>query len=283
MSDPVHASPSLNETTPQPSSIQVLGIPLFAETPKEAVQRVIRVCEQNRETSPRPLPLRISATGAHGLIHARSDAQFRDALRSCWINLPDGMPGVWIGRCKGARQMERCYGPDFFSLLVRRTADRSVTHFLCGGGERVAEQLKHTCEEFFGNHRIAGTLSPPYRDVDDFDYPSIGAQIDASGADIVWIGLSTPKQELFAQQLAGHCNATAIVTVGAAFDFHTGRIPRAPSWMQRSGLEWLFRLLSEPKRLWRRYAVIVPSFLWLATIDLIRWRLARRTSGEPTR
>ncbi|MGM0506589.1 MAG: WecB/TagA/CpsF family glycosyltransferase [Bacteroidota bacterium] len=259
---------------PRPLSVDVLDVPLFAGSPEDAADRVLRVCEES-DAHLHPEPLRISATGAHGLVHARSNARFRSALHSCWINLPDGMPGVWVGRAKGARKMERCYGPDFFSLVMRRTAAQSVTHFLCGGADGVAEQLKLACAENFGNYRIAGTLTPPFRDVENFDYPAIGEKIDNVDADIVWVGLSTPKQELFAKTLARHCNARFIVTVGADFDFHTGRIPRAPSWMQKDGLEWLFRLLSEPKRLWRRYAVIVPSFLWLATLDLLRWRFTR--------
>lgn len=250
--------------------VNVLGIPLYAGSIPLAVQRLITGCSGPK------MNRCVSATGAHGLVHARSNPDFRELLRSFHLNLPDGMPAVWVGRMKGASGMERCYGPDFFLHMMQKSAGTGIRHFLCGGAPGVAERLRHVCETELGNRDICGTYSPPWADVDEFDYPAIAERINSSGADVIWVGISTPKQEQFAARLARHTDAYYLITVGAAFDFHIGNVKQAPGWMQKAGLEWFFRLCMEPRRLWRRYSVIVPMFLWLAAGDLLRSRLGNQ-------
>ncbi len=205
----------------------------------------------------------ISATGAHGLIEAKKDPDFDRVLQECYINLPDGMPVVWVGRMKGAKLMQRCYGPAFFERLLTASANLPVDHFFCGGKEGVAEDLKATVSRKFGNHRVTGVYSPPFRDMTEEEMRALGQRITESGAHIVWIGISTPRQEKFARRLAEYTQTHYIITVGAAFDFHTGRVKQAPRWMQNMGMEWFFRLLMEPRRLYKRYLEIVPKFIWL--------------------
>lgn len=159
--------------------------------------------------------------------------------------------------------MKRCYGPDFFAALIKTTADLPMNHFFCGGKDGVAIQLKQVCQDRFGNNCVTGTYCPPFRELTEEEMKQLGQQIDGSHAHIVWIGLSTPKQEKFAERLVRYTRANFIITVGAAFDFHTGNVKQAPKWMQKAGLEWFFRLLMEPKRLFRRYSEIVPKFIWL--------------------
>lgn len=159
--------------------------------------------------------------------------------------------------------MKRCYGPDFFKALITATAALPIHHFFCGGKEGVAQQLKQVCEEQFANKQVSGVYCPPFRELTEAEMAALGQQITDSGANIVWIGLSTPKQEKFAERLSRFTKASYIITVGAAFDFHTGRVKQAPKWMQNVGLEWFFRLLIEPKRLYKRYFEIVPKFIWL--------------------
>jgi N-acetylglucosaminyldiphosphoundecaprenol N-acetyl-beta-D-mannosaminyltransferase len=159
--------------------------------------------------------------------------------------------------------MHRGFGPDFFKAIMIRTADLPVKHFFCGGKEGVAEELKQKVAERFGNNRIVGTFCPPFREMTDAELQQLGEIIGRSGADIVWIGLSCPKQEKLAGKLAAFTQTGFLVAVGAAFDFHTDRVKQAPRWMQQSGLEWLFRLFMEPKRLYKRYFEIVPGFIWL--------------------
>lgn len=250
------------------NTIAVVDVPLFAGNIDAAVEHLISVVvgPQARQN------LCISSTGAHGIVYAQKDPDFKRLLHSFYLNLPDGMPGVWVGKIKGAHQIRRCYGPDFFAEAMKRTADREISHFLCGGMDGVAERLKISCREKFGNDRVVGTYCPPFKPVEEFDYRSIAEIINESGADIVWIGLSTPKQEQFAARLAPHLDVHFLVTVGAAFDFHIGEVRQAPDRIQKLGLEWLFRLVVEPRRLFKRYAEVVPSFLYYSVLDLIQFK-----------
>ena len=219
----------------------------------------------------------ISATGAHGLVLASRDLVLKSILCSFYWNLPDGMPLVWWGRLKGYKQMKRCYGPEFFAGVMQATSKIEVDHFFCGGKPGVAEELRTAVENKWGNKNVVGTYSPPFTPMQEADWVELASKIEESKAQIIWIGLSTPKQEKFAFELSKRVNVKFIITVGAAFDFHTGRLAQAPRWMQRAGLEWFFRLLKEPRRLWKRYIEIVPKFAILAGLDLIKHYLHKRT------
>lgn len=238
---------------------KVLQVELYDAGLRTAVREVIRQCE--------PESLRqnkcISATGAHGLVTAFKEPAFKTVLDSFYWNLPDGMPGVWVGKLKGAAQMTRCYGPDFFKHVFENSAKLPITHFLCGGQEGVADELKVAVGRKFGNDHVVGTFCPPFREMTDDEFRKLAQTINQSGAHIVWIGLSTPKQERFARRLAQWTRVNFIVTVGAAFDFHTDRVAQAPGWMQKLSLEWFFRLTKEPKRLYKRYLEVVPLFIFL--------------------
>lgn len=246
------------------SYTEILGIRIYNRDIPSIVAEIKQVCSGN---SPRENRC-ISATGAHGIITARKDPVFKKILNNFYANLPDGMPAVWVGKLKGERAMKRCYGPDFFKETIKATANSDIKHFLCGGTEGVAEELEINCRERFGNQNIAGTYCPPFKKADEYDYEEIANLINQSGADFVWVGISTPKQETFAKHLSRYTDAHFLATVGAAFDFHTGRVKQAPSWMQNVGLEWLFRLLVEPRRLYKRYFEIVPKFLIFSLRDV---------------
>jgi N-acetylglucosaminyldiphosphoundecaprenol N-acetyl-beta-D-mannosaminyltransferase len=243
--------------------IEILQVKLFDLNIEDAVQILTSLCLTKEK-----LNYCVSATGAHGIIIARKDKKFKEILNSFYLNLPDGMPSVWVGRLKGAKNMERCYGPDFFKETIISTRDKNIKHFFCGGKDGVAEDLKRVCEEKFGNKNIVGTYSPPFRELSDDEMKHLADKINSLGSNIVWIGLSTPKQEIFAYRLSKYTNVNFICTVGAAFDFHTGRVKQAPMWVQSIGMEWFFRLITEPKRLWKRYIEIVPLFIWYNLIDL---------------
>lgn len=245
--------------------MKVLGIDVYDRLLEDAVDDLITTCQNNTHPKPRC----ISATGAHGLVFSRKSDVFRDTLSNFYRNLPDGVPAVWVARLKGASSVERCYGPSFFEEVLRKTGPTPIKHFLCGGKEGVAEDLKIVCENKFQNHNCVGTFCPPFREMREEEMRSLGQTISDSGADIVWIGLSTPKQETFAMKLSDYTRAKFIVTVGAAFDFHTGKVREAPAWMQRNGLEWFFRLLTEPRRLWKRYAVVVPLFIYYNLKEIV--------------
>lgn len=245
--------------------MNVLEIPLYDQGMDHAVSHVIETCEGKQGQENRC----VSATGAHGMIISKKDPEFAEILRGFHMNLPDGKPGAVVGRLKGAKKMAQCTGPDFFRHVMEASAPTAVKHYFCGGKEGVAEELKRSCEEKFGNMNVVGCYSPPFRKMTDNELKELGEEINESGADVVWIGLSTPKQEYFARSLSPFVKVHFIVTVGAAFDFHSGKLRKAPRAIQHMGLEWLYRLILEPKRLWKRYFEIVPKFIYYSTIELL--------------
>jgi len=250
-------------------------IPIYERDLSSAVQEFVASLDSSFNEEE---PVRcISATSAHGLVEANKDSSFKIILSSFYWNLPDGMPLVWWGRLKGHSTMDRCYGPDFFAAVMQATSELEVAHFFCGGKQGVAEELRQAVAFKFGKKRVSGTYSPPFSPMQEEDWSDLVAKINESAAQIIWIGLSTPKQEKFAYELAKRVKVRYIITVGAAFDFHTGRLAQAPRWMRRSGLEWFYRLYKEPRRLWKRYMEIVPKFAMLAVVDLIKHYLRKRT------
>ena len=257
----------INQRDPTPAvPTRVLGVTLFGAGLDDAVQQCLA---QSTATCPRQNRC-VSATDAHGLVTAYRQPEFRALLDSFHWVLPDGMPSVWLGRWRGAKQMTRCYGPDFFKRVLTEGASREISHFFCGGKEGVADELKAAVGRKFGNNRVVGAFCPPFRDMTDEEMKTLADTINRSGASIVWIGLGTPKQERFANRLAQWTNVHFLVTVGAAFDFHTDRVTQAPAWMQQLSLEWFFRLLVEPKRLAGRYGRVIPLFIWFNLKEVLR-------------
>lgn len=254
--------------------IRVLSVNLYKKNIQQAVEEIHTNCSIGEKKN-----ILVSATGAHGIITAQKDKNFKEIINSFYINLPDGMPGVWMGRLKGAKDMQRCYGPDFFKEMIIATRDEKIKHFFCGGKEGVAEELKNVCEEKFNNHNVVGTYSPPFREMTDAELKELAGKINTLNTNIIWIGLSTPKQEIFAYRLSKFTNVNFICTVGAAFDFHTGKVKQSPIWIQKIGMEWFFRLLMEPRRLWKRYFEIVPLFIWYNIIELLKGEFFKNTDG----
>lgn len=253
--------------------VKVLGIKLYDSNIQNAYQHLLQTIKTSADKSNRL----ISLTGAHGLVTTHLDHEFKHLLNKFYINLPDGTPGVWIGKLKGKKEMAPCPGPNFFGHVIRQSAmEPEVRHFFCGGKPGVAEELKEVCLNMYKNPNIVGTFCPPFRELTDEEMAALGNEIIRSKADIVWIGLGTPKQEKFANRLAQFTATHFIITVGAAFDFHTGRVKYAPDWMLKFGLGWLFRLMMEPKRLFARYLQIIPLFIYLNLLELLNSFITRK-------
>jgi N-acetylglucosaminyldiphosphoundecaprenol N-acetyl-beta-D-mannosaminyltransferase len=246
----------------------ILGIPIYDDKLEKAVSIVVQL--SLLKDIKNKVPKCISATGAHGLVYARRHQEFAEILQSFYMNLPDGMPAVWVGRLKGAKKIERCYGPNIFEKVLNELKGTNIKHYFCGGKEGVAEELKKVCEGKYDNHNVVGTFSPPFREMTDKELVDLSNKINNVKTDVVWIGLSTPRQEIFAYRLSKYTNVHLLCTVGAAFDFHTGRVKQAPEWIQKMGMEWFFRLLVEPRRLWKRYLEIVPFFILYNFIELVK-------------
>lgn len=204
----------------------------------------------------------ICVTGVHGVMEAQDDPAFKKILNNAFLCTPDGMPMVWAGRLNGHRDMRRVYGPDLMLEVCAWSETSGAKHFFYGGADGVAEQLAQKLQAKFPKLSIVGTFTPPFRALDVAEVQKLQAQISAAPPDILWVGLSTPKQEKFMAEFLPKLDVTLMIGVGAAFDFHSGRVKQAPRWMQRSGLEWLYRLCREPRRLAKRYGRNNPRFLW---------------------
>ena len=203
----------------------------------------------------------ICVTGVHGVMEAQDDAAFKKILNEAFLCTPDGMPMVWAGRLGGHRDMSRVYGPDLMLDVCALSETSGMKHFFYGGADGVAELLAQELRAKFPKLAVAGTFTPPFRALNAEEVAQLQAQIAAAKPDILWVGLSTPKQEKFMAEFLSKLDVTLMVGVGAAFDFLSGRVRQAPRWMQRSGLEWFYRLCSEPRRLARRYFRNNPLFV----------------------
>lgn len=204
----------------------------------------------------------VCVTGVHGVMESQKDPSLLAIHNRSGMTIPDGMPMVWAGRHAGFAAIDRVSGPDLMPLVCERGAAPGWRHFFYGGAEGVPELLAEKLRERVPSLAVVGTYSPPFRTLTADEETEIVDMINASNADIVWVGLSTPKQERWMDAMSGRLDANAVLGVGAAFDFHSGGLKRAPMWMQRSGLEWLYRMLKEPRRLARRYLTNNPRFVW---------------------
>jgi N-acetylglucosaminyldiphosphoundecaprenol N-acetyl-beta-D-mannosaminyltransferase len=212
----------------------------------------------------------IAVTGMHGVTEARHDPQLRTALASATLVVPDGMPLVWLGRRHGFALKRRVYGPELMLRFWQETS--SARHFLYGGAPGVADALASKFSRQFPTHEIVGTFSPPYRNLSPDEDREIYSMINNANPDIVWVGLGTPKQERWMFDHHHKLSACVLIGVGAAFDFHAGTMRSAPPWMGDHGLEWLFRLMQEPHRLWRRYLIRGTEFAALSLLELLKQR-----------
>lgn len=215
----------------------------------------------------------IAVTGMHGIMEAQSSESFRAILRSADMVVPDGMPLVWLGRLRGHGGLRRrVYGPELMLELCRVSAGRGYRHFFYGGAPGVAERLAQELKRRFAGLEVAGIYSPPFRPLTEAEDQEVIERINHAKTDVLWVGLGTPKQERWIAEHQGRLTAGVMLGVGAAFDIHSGRCRQAPAWMREHGLEWLYRLLQEPRRLWRRYLVLGPQFVCLVSLEILGFR-----------
>jgi N-acetylglucosaminyldiphosphoundecaprenol N-acetyl-beta-D-mannosaminyltransferase len=195
----------------------------------------------------------------HSIMECRRSDELRRIFNAAGMVTPDGMPVVWVARWSGHPEVRRVYGPD---LMVAELGLQRHRHFFYGGGPGVANRLAEMMKQRFPKLDVAGVFEPPFGPLDQLCTPEAADAINRSGADVVWIGMSSPKQDQWMARMRPLLKAPVLIAVGAAFDFHSGTVRQAPLWMQRSGLEWVFRLAMQPRRLWRRYLIDNPWFLW---------------------
>lgn len=218
-------------------------------------------------------------TGAHGVVEMQADAELRAINNAAGLVTPDGMPIVWLGRAHGFSNIEKVYAPDIMHAVFGASVQRGYRHYFYGGKEGVADLLADKMREQYPGLQVVGTTCPPFRPLTEQEETSVARQINDSGAQIVWCGLGCPKQERWMARFRGLVAAPVLLGVGAGFDFLTGQARLAPRWIQRSGFEWLFRTVTEPRRLWPRYSRVVPRFLYYVAADLLQ-RGSRPRRGD---
>jgi len=226
----------------------------------------------------------VTVTGAHGIVEAVRNEQVRGAHQQASMVVPDGMPLVWLGRLLGFNSIGRVYGPDLMSCIFSRKELRQLRHFFYGSTPDVVSKLTAALVSRFGEFNFVGAYSYPIRPLGFVEDESILSRIRELKPHFVWVGLSTPKQEVWLHMHMQKIGSGVGIGVGAAFDLLSGAIPQAPRWVQRSGFEWLFRLAMEPRRLFKRYFFVIPQFLYFMAETLIsRWgnRMATTVTLKP--
>ena len=253
----------------------ILGVGIHAVDMAQAVSTIETAILNNRKGY-------VCLTGVHGVMEACRDRGFREILEGALLVAPDGMPTVWVGKAQGFQGMRRVYGPDLMLEICRRSAATQMTHYLYGGKNGVVKRLHRNLEERYPGIRIVGTYTPPFRALSENEERELQKEIARLHPDIIWVGLSTPKQERFAAANLGRLDCRLMIGVGAAFDIHAGERSDAPSWMKQAGLQWLHRLCQEPGRLGKRYLLNNPAFLYRIALQLSGLRKYKLPGAEKT-
>jgi N-acetylglucosaminyldiphosphoundecaprenol N-acetyl-beta-D-mannosaminyltransferase len=211
----------------------------------------------------------VCVTGVHGVIEAQDSPAYRRVLNNSFLTVADTSPMAWVGRAQGCKGMGQVGGPYLILRFCQLASQKGYSQFFYGGAPGVAEQLRDVLTRRYPGLKVVGTYAPPFRPVNRQEESEISELFARLKPDVTWIGLGAPKQDLFMAQYLGRFDTTLMVGVGAAFDMHVGRIKVPPHWMARAGLAWVYRLMLEPKRLWRRYLKANPRFIWAITLQLL--------------
>jgi N-acetylglucosaminyldiphosphoundecaprenol N-acetyl-beta-D-mannosaminyltransferase len=265
--DDARAAAAGDPTVPPPTT-SVLGVPL-ALTDYERTMDWMDATVQVRGKG------YICVAATHTVVACQDDPELAAAVHGASLVVPDGQPVVWAMNALGHDLSSRVYGPDLMARYCERSALTGARMFLYGGRNQGAlVQLALNLRQLYPGLQIVGGYSPPFRTMSDEERDAVVAEINHAKPDVVWVGIGVPKQEKWMASLRERLDAPVLVGVGAAFDFHAGLVPQAPSWMQSSGLEWLYRLLQEPRRLWRRYLTYNPRFVLGFARQYVRHRRA---------
>lgn len=244
------------------NSVTILGVKIHATSMDRAVSRIDSLLAHGHKGY-------ICVTGVHGIMESQSDPSLKRIINNSVLTIPDGRPTVWVGWLRGFFEMRQVTGPDMMLRIFSLSAEKGYTHFFYGGNTGVADELRDELTERFPGAKVLGTYTPPFRPLNAEEEAELIARIDQLKPDFFWVGLSTPKQEKFMNDHISKLDTRLMVGVGAAFDIHTGRIKDAPYWMKFVGVQWLHRMYQDPSRLWRRYVINNPKFLYHLMRDFL--------------
>jgi N-acetylglucosaminyldiphosphoundecaprenol N-acetyl-beta-D-mannosaminyltransferase len=256
----------LSESVRAPETAAVLGVPLGLtdyESTLDWIDQTVATRDQEY----------VCVCNVHAVMASAEDPELRAALLGSSVNVPDGQPLVWALNLLGHSLNDRVYGPELMARHCARAATSGQRLYLYGGRNQGAlVQLALNLRQRYPGVRIVGGYSPPHRPLSPEEREAVIKEINSSRADVVWVGIGVPKQEKWMAEMRPHLEAPVLAGVGAAFDFHAGLVPQAPAWIQSSGLEWAYRLVHEPRRLWRRYLRYNPRFVYAFARQLVQHR-----------
>jgi len=242
----------------------ILGVPLKAIEIPELISQMERWIDRGERGKC------LTFANVHVVMEAQRDRSFHNTLSDTAVfNVPDGMPLVWLGRVFGFALKQRVYGPDLMHAFCETAARKGYRHFFYGGAPGVPERLAANIKKMFPGSNVVGMHSPPFRPLTEAEDDEVVQMINAACPDVLWLGLGCPKQEKWAYEHRSRLHVPVIASVGQAFDIYSGNIRQAPSWMRENGLEWFYRLISNPRRLWKRYLVYNSQFVLLLARERI--------------
>lgn len=260
------ATPSLQAATSnvrKAPTYRVLGVRLDAVQIPEVVQEIEGWIEEGKEGG------FIAVANTHVVMESQQDVSFKQLINSADLCVPDGMPLIWCGRSHGHPLRRRVYGPELMVTFCRETAAKGYRHFFYGGAPEMLDQLVERLRQSCPGIEIAGAYSPPFRTLTRDEDEEVIERISRAKPDVLWVGLGCPKQERWIHEHRQRLKPAAMVAVGQAFDLVSGRKKPAPAWMSENGLEWFFRFMQEPGRLWRRYLVYNTKFIYSVSLELL--------------
>ncbi len=252
----------------------LLGVLVDAVDEEGTVEAIVAAAREGRS-------LAVTALAVHGVMTGVGSSEQRFRLNSLDLVCPDGQPVRWgLNLLHGVGLTDRVYGPDLMLAVCRRASAEGMPVYFYGSSTDVLSRLEANLRRRFPALVVAGSRPSRFRRLEPGEEEEVARAIMASGARILFVGLGCPRQEVFAYEMRGMVSMP-ILAVGAAFPFHAGLLAQAPPWMQRRGLEWLFRLWSEPRRLWRRYILLNPAYTALLTLQLLRLHTFPSEGREP--
>lgn len=248
----------------KPFTNRILGVNIAVTNMREVVNLIVNNVTDLRGKF-------ICLSNVHTTVMSEKDEEYRSIQNSAFLALPDGSPLALVQRLRGYRGAEQVAGPDLMPEIWKATEHTELSHYFYGSTQETIEALYKTLIRKYPELKIAGMEAPPFRPLTDEEDRETIERINASGADFVWVGLGAPKQEKWMYDHRERIHAL-MLGVGAGFDFHAGTVKRAPSWMREHYLEWLYRLIQDPKRLWKRYVQTNGKFLLLSVKDAFVWK-----------
>jgi N-acetylglucosaminyldiphosphoundecaprenol N-acetyl-beta-D-mannosaminyltransferase len=242
--------------------VKILGVKVHPTSMDRALSRIESILAHGDKGY-------VCVTGVHGIMESQVDSSLKRIINHSVLTTPDGRPTVWVGWLRGFFKMRQVTGPDMMLRICALSAEKGYTHFFYGGNTGVADQLKDTLTQRFPGLNVVGTYTPPFRPLSADEEADLIRTVSELKPDFFWVGLSTPKQEKFMDQYLSKLDTRLMLGVGAAFDIHTGRIKDAPYWMKLTGVQWMHRIYQDPGRLWKRYLINNPKFMYRITLELL--------------